>query len=228
MSALYPLRHYDLGGLRGVSDSCLESHFDVYREYVNATNLLAERIAQLARQFADQGEAATIFPLLERRLAFEFHGMVLHEHYFGNLTRDGAGEPARASAFRAAAEASFGGFDAWRNDFARLGCLRGAGWVMACVEPSTGRLSNHRIMLNEMQPLSKLTPVIVLDGWDHAYVPDFKPTGRHLYVETFFANVDWSVVEARLGARIPATVSSETSLDAIDTGLALPTGPMGE
>jgi superoxide dismutase, Fe-Mn family len=28
---------------------------------------------------------------LTRRLGFEYNGMVLHEHYFGNMTREGSG-----------------------------------------------------------------------------------------------------------------------------------------
>ena len=36
--------------------------------------------------------------------------MVLHEYYFGNMTRGGAGDPARLAPFAKAAERAFGSY----------------------------------------------------------------------------------------------------------------------
>jgi len=42
-------------------------------------------------------EETPAYSELTRRLGFEYNGMVLHEYYFGNLTRNGAGDPEQGS-----------------------------------------------------------------------------------------------------------------------------------
>jgi superoxide dismutase len=34
-------------------------------------------------------------------------------------------------------------------------------------------------------------PVVVMDAWEHAFVPDYKPYERAKYVEAYFSNIDW-------------------------------------
>ena len=38
----------------------------------------------------------------------------------------------------------------------------------------------------------------VMDVWEHAFVRDYKATERGKYIEAFFRNIDWKVVERRL------------------------------
>ena len=42
------------------------------------------------------------------------------------------------------------------------------------------------------------TPIVVMDAWEHAFVPDYKPTERAKYVDAYFKNLDWRACEARL------------------------------
>jgi superoxide dismutase, Fe-Mn family len=39
---------------------------------------------------------------------------------------------------------------------------------------------------------------LVIDVWEHAFLLDYKPAERPKYIEAFFANVNWRVVEERL------------------------------
>jgi Fe-Mn family superoxide dismutase len=48
-----------------------------------------------------------------------------------------------------------------------------------------------------------LTPIVVLDMWEHAYFRDYKPAEKAKYIEAFFANLDWRAAAARL--RPPST-----------------------
>jgi Fe-Mn family superoxide dismutase len=41
-------------------------------------------------------------------------------------------------------------------------------------------------------------PLLVMDVWEHAFARDYKVTERGKYIEAFFRNVDWKVVEERL------------------------------
>jgi Fe-Mn family superoxide dismutase len=145
-----------------------------------------------------------MFSELKRRLGFEYNGMVLHEYYFDNLKENGGAEALNASAFRRAAEESFGSFEAWRNDFTDVANMRDVGWAITYLDRANGRLSNHWITLNEVGHVSGFKPVLVMDAWEHAYLLDYNPGERSLYAESFFANVDWTSVEARMWPRAAA------------------------
>jgi len=138
---------------------------------------------------------------LKRRLGFEFNGMVLHEYYFENLKKGGAGHPESKSAFIEAADASFGSFDLWKEDFAAIGKMRGVGWAVCYQDPSNDLLSNHWISLHEIGNVAGYMPILVMDVWEHAYLWDYKPAERAKYIEAFFSNVDWHAVDQRLSRR---------------------------
>ena len=195
---VYRPRQYDLSGLNGISDKTLEMHLKLYEGYVNNTNKLNERIHELLEKGPRKHEENPAYSELTRRLGFEYNGMVLHEYYFGNLKRQGSGAPAPKSAFAKAAEASFGGYEAWKETFTSTGEMRGVGWAICYEDPANGRLSNHWISLHEIGNVSGFNPVLVMDVWEHAYLLDYKPAERSRYVEAFFSNVDWAAAEGRL------------------------------
>src|SRR5437660_10289843 len=108
----YKARQFNLSNLQGISDETLEMHFKLYEGYVKETNKLNERIAECVKGGkVDQDEFAE-YSELNRRLGFEYNGMVLHEYYFDNLkTGGGTGDPNDTSVFRKAAEQSVGSYD---------------------------------------------------------------------------------------------------------------------
>jgi Fe-Mn family superoxide dismutase len=59
-------------------------------------------------------------------------------------------------------------------------------------------LSNHWITLHETGNVAGFTPVLVMDVWEHAFILDYKPADRPKYIEAFFSNIDWNIVERRL------------------------------
>src|SRR5882672_4766066 len=92
-------------------------HFKLYEGYVTQTNALLEKLAELGRNGGVDEKRMPEYSELKRRLGFEYNGMVLHEHYFGNLRRHGDRGPARGSPFREAAETSHGSYQKWEADF---------------------------------------------------------------------------------------------------------------
>ncbi len=141
---------------------------------------------------------------LTRRLGFEYNGMVLHEYYFGNLRRGGSDHPTAAGGFGQAIEQSFGTFDRWKADFCSVGMMRGVGWAICNIDPSSGRISNHWITLHEHGNVAGFVPVLVMDVWEHAYLLDYKPAERKRYIEAFFSNIDWTIAEERLQIAVSA------------------------
>src|SRR5947207_13474442 len=104
----YKPRQFDLSNLKGISDETLEMHFKLYEGYVKETNKLNEKISEFVKGGKVDQEEFAEYSELNRRLGFEYNGMVLHEYYFDNLkSGGGTGDAVRNSAFRKASEQSF-------------------------------------------------------------------------------------------------------------------------
>jgi Fe-Mn family superoxide dismutase len=140
-----------------------------------------------------------VFSELKRRFGFEYNGMVLHEYYFENMQKHGTGDPGTGSSFKSAAEASFGSYDVWKADFMATGRMRGVGWAAVYQDPSNGEISNHWINLHETGNVAGYKPILIMDVWEHAFIKDYAPVDRPKYIEAFFANINWDVVNSRLG-----------------------------
>lgn len=194
----YKPRQFDLSNLNGISDETLEMHFKLYEGYVKETNNLTERISTFLKDGRVDQEEMPAYSELKRRLGFEYNGMVLHEYYFENMKREGNDTPEKRSAIHRRFEENFGTFQIWKTDFESVGKMRGIGWAICYEDPSNGRLSNHFITLHEVSNVAGFTPILVMDVWEHAYLLDYKPAEKGKYIEAFFSNIDWDVVESRL------------------------------
>jgi superoxide dismutase, Fe-Mn family len=182
------------GGLDGMSREQLEVHFKLYQGYVNNTNMLNEKMAH----FIDKKDFGSLeYAEMRRRLGFEFNGMRLHEYYFENMKPKG-GQMSTSSKLYKKIEEQFGSYDQWEQDFKKTGAMRGIGWAILYQDPMTGRLFNFWITDHENGHPAGFTPILVMDVWEHAYTVDWKATERPNYIETFFNNINWEVVERRL------------------------------
>jgi Fe-Mn family superoxide dismutase len=206
----YKAKSFDLHGLNGISDRTLDMHFKLYEGYVSATNSLNEHIREVLKDGKVDQEEMPAYSELTRRLGFEYNGMVLHEDYFENLKRGGSEEPKRNSGFRQATEDSFGSYELWKTDFMGIGKMRGVGWAICYLNPANGRLSNHWVTLHENGNIAGFVPVLAMDAWEHAFILDYQPSQRAAYIDAFFSNINWPVVDERVNVRAPryAGVSS--------------------
>lgn len=190
----YQEKNYShLLGMEGFSDNALQSHFKLYAGYVKNTNLLLEKLGEMARAGTNQGPE---WAEMRRRLGWEFDGMRLHELYFENM---GSTEPLkRDAALFSRIERDFGGYNAWQRDFVATGKMRGIGWVVLYEDTVTGRLINCWINEHDLGHLSGAKPILVMDVFEHAYMIDYG-LDRGSYIDAFMKNINWEVANRRLG-----------------------------
>ncbi len=186
-----------LKGLDGISDKQVEEHLALYSGYVKQVNALNEELAKLRGEGKASGKNLE-FAELTRRLGFEYDGMILHEYYFSNLKPAADPQPAPNSALAKAFSEFFGSVDQWRTEFLGIGEMRGVGWVILFEDPVTDRLTNHWVTLHQEGIPAGFKPLLVMDVWEHAFMRDYKVTDKAKYVEAFFRNIDWKMVERRL------------------------------
>ncbi len=187
-----PIRDFKhlLGKLKGLSDPQLQAHFGLYEGYVKKLNEIEDKLKNTDKSASNY--SFNEFSELKRRYAVPYMGAYLHELYFDNLVP--AGQP--SDKFKELATSSYGSLDAWKEDVKATG-LAVPGWVLVCLETTTGRLNNIQIMEHHIGFPINHVPVLVLDTWEHAFFLDYK-ANRGAYVDVFFENINWDVVNKRL------------------------------
>lgn len=179
-----------LGKLEGISDAQLEAHFGLYEGYVKKLNEVEEKLQNTDKSLTNYSFGE--FAELKRRYSVPYMGTYLHELYFDNLIAKGT----PSAQFEELATSSFGSFDSWKTDVKSTG-LAVPGWVLTCYETTTQKLKNVQIMEHHIGfPLFHI-PLLVLDTWEHAFFLDHK-ANRGAYIDVFFKNINWDVVNERL------------------------------
>ncbi|NGX51113.1 MAG: Superoxide dismutase [Fe] [Chlamydiae bacterium] len=180
-----------LGRLPGLSDSLLKMHFTLYAGYVKNTNALAVALSEMRE---DKSDRSIAYGALKRRFAWEFDGMYLHELYFGNL---GGKTPLNSkSSLYKKIVSNYGSYEAWERNFKATGLIRGIGWVILYLDPIGGFINNIWVDEHNINHLPGGTPLLIMDVWEHAYITEFG-LNRGRYIDVFFDNIDWSVVQKR-------------------------------
>jgi superoxide dismutase, Fe-Mn family len=173
--------------LDGISRAAVEAHYKLYEGYVAKRNEILEKLDGVDLSSANQ--AYSDLRALKVDLTFAIGGIKNHEIYFEHLGGDG-GNPGGAAA--QLIQRDFGSVDAWRADLRATG-MAARGWAWTAYDWDEGRIFNYIGDAQNTFPVWNATPLVALDVYEHAYFIDFQ-TDRASYIDAFFDNLDWSVV----------------------------------
>ncbi|MNO36690.1 Superoxide dismutase [Mn] [compost metagenome] len=124
-------------------------------------------------------------------------GHANHSMFWQIIGPNAGGSPSGAVA--KAIDSELGGFDKFKEDFAKAAASRfGSGWAWLVVGKD-GKLSITSTP-NQDNPLSEgLTPILGLDVWEHAYYLKYQ-NKRPDYIAAFWNIVNWDEVNKRYEA----------------------------
>lgn len=186
---MFTPKTFNIPTLKGISAKTIEEHIKLYEGYVKNANLIIEKMANLDSE-QDPYVAGELF----RRFSFEYNGMRNHEIYFSSLE----GGP---TAFNAESELGkrlvdlFGSYENFVKEFSSLAVTRGIGWAVLWYDKKEDRFLTTWIDEQHLGQLNGCSMILGLDMWEHSYVADYQPSGKKQYVEDFFENLNWSVIE---------------------------------
>jgi Fe-Mn family superoxide dismutase len=186
---------YDFGALEpAMSGQILELHHDKHHAaYVKGANDTLEQLAEARAAGALGGLVG-----LEKTLAFNLSGHVLHSIFWTNLSPDGGDKPAGDLADLI--DRDFGSFDAFKAQLTTATqSVQGSGWGVLAWEPLGERLVVTQVYDHHGNVGIGSTPVLVFDAWEHAYYLQYKNV-RPDYVTRLWDLVNWDDVTARLAA----------------------------
>ena len=177
--------------LIGISEKTIEEHLKLYAGYVKHANLIQEQISELKK---DTEKNAYALGEINRRFGFEYNGVRNHEVYFASL-EGGAQALSDSSPLKKSITENWESFDAWLTEFKAIALTRGVGWAMLYYDRKDNRLLNAWIDEQHLGQLQDCALILGLDMWEHSYVADYQPSGKKKYVDDFFTNLNWGVVE---------------------------------
>jgi len=187
-----PELRYDYGALEPhYSARTLELHHDKHHAaYVKGVNDALEKLGAARAS----GDLSAIVGL-EKTLAFNLSGHVLHSLFWLNLSPDGGGTP--EDDLGAAIEEFFGSYDAFRRQMSEAAItVQGSGWGALSWEPLGERLYIEQIYDHQGNTGQSGVPLLVIDAWEHAYYLQYQ-NRRADYVEAIWNIVDWADVATR-------------------------------
>jgi Fe-Mn family superoxide dismutase len=110
---------------------------------------------------------------LEKTLAFNLSGHILHSILWSNMMPKGGGQP--EGELRAAIDRDFGGFDHFKKQLTQVAAtIMGSGWAALVWEPVGGRLLTTQIYDHQSNLSQAGVPLMVIDAWEHAYYLQYK------------------------------------------------------
>jgi superoxide dismutase, Fe-Mn family len=200
---------YDYNALEPhITARLLELHHSKHHAaYVKQANETLEQLDE-AR---DRGDFTKIAGL-ERSLAFNLSGHVLHSIFWRNLAPQAGGRPTGALA--QAIDQSFGGFEKLKSQMTNVAAtVMGSGWAALVWEPLAGRLLTCQIYDHQSNLAQGGTPLMVIDAWEHAYYLQYQ-NQKAAFFDAVWHLWNWSDIAARLQAaqavdlKVPETVST--------------------
>jgi Fe-Mn family superoxide dismutase len=177
----------ELYELDGISRASVEAHYKLYQGYIAKRNEILQKLDGI-----DLGAANQVYSeirALKVDLSFAIGGVKNHEIYFEHLG-GGGGDP--DGLIGELVERDFGSAANWRADLKATG-MAGRGWAWTAYDWDEQRLFNYVGDAQNTFPIWNATPLVALDVYEHAYFLDYQ-TDRASYIDAFFANLDWGVV----------------------------------
>ncbi len=187
----YEARKFTLPSLEGISDESVKQHIGLYEGYVKNFNAISAKLVEYA---ADTEKNAIALGELIRRKSFEFDGMRLHEYYFEQF--EGTSTPLSvngplAKAFESEYKTYF------QEYFKAVGNMRGPGWAILYYDPVAKEFQVGFAGEQHQGHFATLPIILAMDVWEHCFLLDYGAAGKGKYLDAFFKNLNWSVVEKR-------------------------------
>jgi Fe-Mn family superoxide dismutase len=191
---------YDYAALEpAIVGQILELHHDKHHAgYVTGANTTLEKLEE-ARSKGDFGALVG----LEKTLAFNISGHVLHSLYWQNLSPDGGGRP--DGDLGDAIKEHFGSFDGFSKQLTNATTtVQGSGWGVLAYEPTGKKLIITQVYDHQGNVGVGATPLLVFDAWEHAWYLQYKNVKAD-YVDALWKIVNWQDVAARYAAAVAGT-----------------------
>ena len=169
------------------SKETLDIHYNIlYSGYVDNTNKTEEKL-KMARKNNDFES----IKCLEKELAFQGSGVILHELFFENMGPAVQSRP--GTELMNQINVDFGSFTNFKSQFtASSKVVEASGWNLLVWVPKWNKLQILQCEKHQNLTLWGCKPLLVIDMWEHSYFLQYK-ANRAEYINSFWNILDWNI-----------------------------------
>ena len=175
----------------GISARTMDEHIKLYLGYVAKFNEGMEMLERMPEEFYEKAN-----PTLSHLRAIKVDitraigGTKNHELYFGHLGGEGGKPEGR---LLEQIEKDFGSYDRFYKEL-RATAMAARGWAWVAYDYDFKRLMIAIGDEQNVYPIWNAQLILGIDVFEHAFFIDYG-TAKGKYLDAFFANLDWKVVE---------------------------------
>ena len=176
-----------------IDEQTMHLHHDIHHKgYVTGLNAAEAKLAD-ARANGDFSSVKH----LSREAAFHGSGHILHSIFWPNMIAAAEAKAVPDGALAEAIDRDFGSFDAFKAQFVAASvAVEGSGWGILAYRSADDTLVILTAEKHQNLTQWGVTPLLVLDVWEHAYYLKYQ-NRRAEYVNGFFNIINWDDVAAR-------------------------------
>lgn len=178
-----------------IDEQTMRLHHDLHHAgYVRGLNGALAKLVE-----ARENDDYAMVQHWSRKVSFNGGGHTLHTIFWANMappSAGGGGEP--QGALRDRLEQDFGSVDKFKAHFsAAAGAVEGSGWGILGHDAISGKLVVLQGENQQKLTTWGVTPVLVLDVWEHAYYLRYQ-NRRKEYISNWWKVVNWDDVARRV------------------------------
>lgn len=187
---------YDYDALTPILDErTLHFHHDKhYKTYVDNLNAVLADYPELQKMSLKEllTNSGSLPAAAQTAIRNNGGGVFNHELYFGTMRQPMGQMPDGALAN--AINRDFGSYNQWKEQMKQAALSQfGSGWAWLVTDKG-GKLSIVQTPNQNVPDLSQVTPILLVDVWEHAYYLQYQNL-RAAYLDGWFNLIHWKKVE---------------------------------
>ena len=186
-------KNFNFTNVKYMSASQLSQHYTLYIRYIDSLNKVNADL-ELNNMYTSCNSNYSQIRSFEKATTFCLDSIKLHELYFENLTGN------NNKVYGNVENIINDNFGSYKNFVDKFKCiaLSMRGWVTFSYDMFNDDYFIYGQDSHDVGVVLCAKPLIVLDVYEHAYMIDYG-IDRSKYVDVFFENLDFELVNKRLG-----------------------------
>ena len=166
-----PKEFPELFNLKSLSKQAVDYHLKLYDGYIKKLNEIQDEYKTINLDTANHNYSHHRSLLVEK--AYNYNAVVFHEMFFENL------------------------FDTYIRDLNATVRSSRTGWAVTGYNHTDDTIQNYAIDSHYISVPIKITPILVIDTWEHSFMPDYG-IDKAGYFEHIIPEINWIIVKDRL------------------------------
>jgi len=183
---------FNFSNVKFMSPAQLSQHYNLYIKYIDSLDKVNADL-ESKNMYTNCNSNYSPIRSAEKATTFCLDSIKLHELYFENLTGNN-NEP--YGDIEELILNQFGSYKNFKDKFKCIG-MSMRGWVTFCQDMLSDDFYIYGQDSHDDGVILCAKPLIVLDVYEHSYMIDYG-INRSLYIDVFFENLDFAVVNKRL------------------------------